>query len=155
MRQGEQYRMPTAPQRPCATPGCPALVSSGHCATHARRRADARGTTVERGYDSKCWKKLRIIKLRANPLCEIQTHCLGLAPDAAATAVDHIFTIRERPDLRLAWENLRSACRACHSARSAAQSRGGDTAPPSPEFRARLARMQEMKPSPELTPAWP
>jgi 5-methylcytosine-specific restriction protein A len=37
----------------------------------------------------------------------------------AAEVVDHIRTIRDRPDLRLDHANLRSLCKPCHDARTA------------------------------------
>ncbi|WP_238996817.1 HNH endonuclease [Entomobacter blattae] len=35
-----------------------------------------------------------------------------------ATEVDHIQTVRNRPDLRLDPRNLRALCKSCHSART-------------------------------------
>lgn len=36
-----------------------------------------------------------------------------------ATVVDHKVSIRERPDLRLVWSNLRGFRKACHDRRTA------------------------------------
>jgi 5-methylcytosine-specific restriction endonuclease McrA len=45
-----------------------------------------------------------------------------------ATEVDHIKSIRSRPDLRLTWSNLQSACKRCHSAKTLREMRGaGDS----------------------------
>jgi 5-methylcytosine-specific restriction protein A len=75
----------------------------GHKAEHQR------GTTKARGYAAG-WPKIRALKLQDNPLCEIKLPgCLTLA-----TEVDHIKTIDERPDLRLEWPNLQSACKPCN-----------------------------------------
>jgi len=114
--------MPTAALRPCGKPGCHELVPSGRCAAHQRAlyaSHDARrGSPAERGYD-RTWQRLRKQKLRANPFCEIETHCATLSfPEQLATEVDHVISIRERPELRLEWTNLRSACKRCHSART-------------------------------------
>jgi 5-methylcytosine-specific restriction protein A len=106
--------MPTAAPKVCACQPCPNLAEyRGRCREHMRRAERARGTTIERGYDGD-WRRLRIAKLRADPICEIRTHCLGMI----ATEVDHIIPIRVRPDLRLDWSNLNSACTPCHSAKT-------------------------------------
>lgn len=76
-----------------------------------------RGSAHARGYDRN-WEKLRRMKLAANPICEIQTHCKGMIPESAAVEVDHRIPIREQPDLRLDWDNLQSACKSCHSAKT-------------------------------------
>ena len=81
-----------------------------HCAVLDRA---PRRTTRERGYDY-AWEKLRLLKLRTDPVCEIQIKCSG----ELATEVDHIKSIRERPDLRLEWTNLQSACKPCNVAKS-------------------------------------
>ncbi len=64
--------MPDRPPRPCATPGCPALVPKGRCATHQRARyaeQDAqRGTSTERGYGV-LWRRIRAQVLSEEPLC--------------------------------------------------------------------------------------
>lgn len=39
--------------RVCAEAGCPELVESGRCATHARERDARRGTKQQRGYDAR------------------------------------------------------------------------------------------------------
>ncbi|MCO5078975.1 MULTISPECIES: HNH endonuclease signature motif containing protein [Hyphomicrobiales] len=38
---------------------------------------------------------------------------------ARATEVDHVISVRQRPDLRLSWSNLRPFCKPHHSARTA------------------------------------
>jgi 5-methylcytosine-specific restriction protein A len=83
------------------------------CARH-RRQADARrGKTAARGYDA-AHRALRAARLAANPICQIQTHCLG----AVATELDHIVPIERAPELRLVWENTQSACKACNAAKA-------------------------------------
>ena len=39
--------------RVCPEPGCPELVDSGRCPTHARKREQQRGTRQQRGYGRK------------------------------------------------------------------------------------------------------
>lgn len=63
-----------------------------------------------RGYDED-WLRLRKRFIVAHPKC-----CECGKP---AQAVDHIKTVRERPDLRLVWDNLRSMCFSCHNRRTA------------------------------------
>ena len=58
-------------------------------------------------YNSAAWKRLRAAKLAQDPMCE---YC-GRQP---ATDVDHMRAINVGGDPH-AWDNLRSACHACHS----------------------------------------
>lgn len=101
----------SAIQRPCSYPGCPNLSPSGRCVEHSNRREDRR-KTAERGYDGD-WRKLRLLKLATDPFCQIRIHCDG----TTATEVDHRIPLSERPDLRLCWDNLQSACKPCNSAK--------------------------------------
>jgi 5-methylcytosine-specific restriction protein A len=95
--------------RVCGAPGCSALVERGRCAAHRRARYQAqdrnRSTSAARGYGAS-WRRLRLMQLRASPLC--------VACGRPATEVDHI-----RP-LALGGTNeagnLRSLCKPCHSA---------------------------------------
>ena len=90
-----------------------------------RPLVDRPGATA-RGYDGP-WQKLRLLKLRTDPLCEIQTHCgrgIGAPAPRGANEVDHKIPIRQRPDLRLEWNNLQSACRPCHSAKTVRENGG-------------------------------
>lgn len=88
-------------------------------AAQANRKAhdNWRGTSAERGYDA-AWRKVRITHLQAEPLCRF---CRTRGELTAATMVDHIQTIVERPDLRLVDANLRSLCKPCHDAHTASQ----------------------------------
>lgn len=58
------------------------------------------------------WRKIRKAFLAANPMC-----VCGCGQ--RATQVDHIVSVRERPDLRLVWSNLRAMSASCHSRRTA------------------------------------
>lgn len=69
-----------------------------------------RGTTTERGYDA-VWERVRADHLRREPLCR---ECRPTR-SVPATQVDHIVTIRLRPDLRLVDSNLQSLCATHHS----------------------------------------
>jgi 5-methylcytosine-specific restriction endonuclease McrA len=70
-----------------------------------------RANPAARGYDA-AWRKVRTAKLRRNPVCE---DCARRGVLTAASVVDHIETIRARPDLRLSMGNLQSLCVNCHS----------------------------------------
>jgi 5-methylcytosine-specific restriction protein A len=69
-------------------------------------------------YNTSVWRKLRLQKLAANPLCE---DCLNndnrITP---ATDIHHIIefskgkTEAEKWSLFLDWENLSSLCKDCH-----------------------------------------
>lgn len=113
--------MPDLALRPCGYPSCAGFASiRGRCKAHAAKAELARGKTTARGYGAD-WRKLRARKLREQPLCEIQTHCgqgiNAAAPPAMANEVDHKIPIIERPDLRLTWSNLQSACKPCNAAK--------------------------------------
>jgi len=81
------------------------------------RKADMerRGSARERGYD-RAWEKVRLQKLRRNPLCE---DCEARGEIMPAIEVHHVAKVSERPDLRLTMSNLRSLCKSCHSKRTA------------------------------------
>ncbi len=80
---------------------------------HERRRPNA----SQRGY-GRDWRKVRALVLADEPLCRM---CDQQGRVTLATIVDHKIRIKERPDLRLARENLQPLCKSCHD--SAAQSR--------------------------------
>nr|BDD44149.1 HNH endonuclease [bacterium] len=69
-----------------------------------------RPSAHRRGYD-RDWQKLRDAHLADNPYCK---YCEELTIVEPATVVDHITPVRERPDLRLAPDNLQSLCKRCH-----------------------------------------
>ncbi len=114
--------MPSRPGRPCATPGCSAIVRGGHCSKHrprivaaqaeAKREIDARrGTAAARGYGSR-WQKARVGYLRKHPLC---TECDRLGYTTPATEVDH--EPPHRGDMAMFWDSAtwQGLCKACHS----------------------------------------
>ena len=71
----------------------------------------------KRGY-GRDWQRLRRLKLQADPLCAFH---LERGETVAAEVVDHRQPISEAPELRLAWENLRSLCKECHDAHTLRQ----------------------------------
>lgn len=104
--------MPKRPPRICGQPGCNELTHETYCEEHRTQRArhrehDAsRGSSAERGYGHR-WRKLRLMKLRRNPVCESQ------GCDQPATEVDHI--IPKRDGGRDTMANLQSLCKRHHS----------------------------------------
>lgn len=109
-----------SPFRGCAAPGCPALVRVGtgaRCPTHAadaaaqRDASDAaRRADPARIYATERWRTFRRWFLARHPLC---VDCGGLAD-----TVDHLETVRARPDLAFVEDNCRPRCASCHSRRT-------------------------------------
>ena len=101
-------------------PHCRRAVPAGQTcecrkASERKRKAahDAtRPKAGERGYDAD-WRAVRKQYLDEHPQCS-HDGCTS-----AATEVDHIHSVAERPDLRLRWSNLRGYCRHHHSQRTA------------------------------------
>ncbi len=81
-----------------------------------RQRYDRQRAPDHSFYSGKRWRKLRAIKLRANPLCE---YCLQEGVKTIATVVDHAKDRRERPDLAYELDNLKSSCKRHHDSRTA------------------------------------
>lgn len=65
-------------------------------------------------YNTSRWKRLRLVKLRQDPLCE---YCPGDRKKAAVD-VDHFIAI-EAGGAPFDLSNLRSACKSCHSQKTA------------------------------------
>ena len=112
----------TRPKRTCAEPGCPTLVSKGHCLRHNRNRELREGRAprqaeqreIMRMYDKR-WRKLRKIILARDPICKI-------CDEAPSTQVDHI--VPRRPDQHAAdvtEEELQGLCKPCHSSKTRAE----------------------------------
>lgn len=111
--------MTLKPKRPCRRAGCPNTTHDGFCPEHQAERY--RQQDRQRGehhaiYSTKRWKRLRQMKLRADPLCELDEGCRRLAVE-----VHHREDVADRPDLAYEWGNLCSACKSCHSAETARQ----------------------------------
>lgn len=92
-------------------PRRPSTLNIGPKRTRFRVGILREGTSA-RGYDD-AWKKLREVKLATNPLCEC-IECAKTKRIRAANVVNHIQDIRDRPDLRLDWDNLQSMHKNCH-----------------------------------------
>ena len=104
--------MPNMPQRACSYPGCPALVDRGRCEAHPYpRRPDTRPASRKRAYGKDCLM-IRARYLREHPLCEYQRKCRG----APSVEVDHVIPL---PAGSNDADNLRAACKRCHSSKTA------------------------------------
>lgn len=96
--------MPFSPKKPCARPGCPALVDAGFCADCKSKqnsiRDRDRGTSSERGYGYR-WQKASKAFLRMHPFAVdyFNEHGGRIHP---AECVDHI--IPHRGDMTLFWD---------------------------------------------------
>jgi 5-methylcytosine-specific restriction protein A len=111
--------MPTKAPHPCGQPGCPALVSIGsRCEQHKKqeqkRYNSQRDYADAKYYHSAAWQKLRLMKLRSDPLCEDH---LARGETVPASHVDH--TIARKQGGEDSLSNLRSLCVSCHSSKSA------------------------------------
>jgi 5-methylcytosine-specific restriction protein A len=69
---------------------------------------------------SAAWRKLRLAKLQADPLCE---PCLSKGKTTLATVVHHKKRRDQHPELALDWDNLESRCRPCHDGEAADKTR--------------------------------
>lgn len=107
--------VPLSAPRPCTQPGCRALVRGApRCVEHQRKREQERGTSTQRGYDSR-WRKARLAYLKRHPLCVLCSERGRIVP---AGVVDHIRD--HKGDRRLFWDstNWRALCAPCHNART-------------------------------------
>jgi 5-methylcytosine-specific restriction protein A len=119
--------VPTAPKRPCATPGCPKLVARGRrCPEHAREEERRRGSAARRGYD-KAWQQVRAAYLASHRVCECSPGCTELAVD-----VHHRDGAGPRGDNT--WPNLQALAHGHHS-RVTVRENGGFGRPRAEEIR--------------------
>jgi 5-methylcytosine-specific restriction enzyme A len=104
--------MPWAPAKPCAQPGCPALVKGASRCPRHRLPPPRKGAV---------WRRLRAEFLAANPACA-WPGC-----GRPATEVDHVLARRfgGTDD----WAQLQGLCRAHHGAKTVAQDGGFGHAP--------------------------
>lgn len=139
--------MPEAARKICRDCTTLAQPGSSHCEAHQennrelrflrQRNADRRQFGLKKFYDSKHWRKHTVpVVLLEDPLCKIAVLCEGRAP---STDVDHII----RAEVYIAQhgndpirfydrENLRGACHADHSRKTAMENAGIWQEPPRP-----------------------
>jgi 5-methylcytosine-specific restriction enzyme A len=93
-------------KKPCARPGCPALVERGYCAacrpsSQAAVSEKARGSAASRGY-GRAWQKAAAAYLRIHPIAVDWFNEHGNRPQLAQV-VDHI--VPHRGDMKLFWDS--------------------------------------------------
>jgi 5-methylcytosine-specific restriction protein A len=85
-----------------------------------RKQGESRHTQYDRTrrnrqskafYNSTPWLKLRMSKLRQDPMCQ---RCRAMGTIVQATHVHHVRPITEDYDGRLDMDNLESLCPSCH-----------------------------------------
>lgn len=115
-----EYKMPHALKKPCAHPGCAALIphDGRYCNPHDKfyksaytreRRTDPDFKKGDMFYSGTKWRKLRLWFLKRNPLCSC---------GADAAMVDHIQPIKQG-GAKYEESNLQTMCNPCHSRKSA------------------------------------
>lgn len=104
--------------RQCKEPGCPGLVTQykkKYCDNHKHQEIEHRHNVRVKEklpfYNTQQWKRVRLIKLKRDPVCEICNNEL-------ARLVHHIKDARNNPYLRYQLENLQSLCDSCHNKES-------------------------------------
>jgi 5-methylcytosine-specific restriction endonuclease McrA len=66
---------------------------------------------MTRIYDTAAWKRARASYLRKHPLCRMHGERGRVV---AATVVDHVVPVKDRPDLAWSSDNWQPLCRDCH-----------------------------------------
>jgi 5-methylcytosine-specific restriction protein A len=114
-------------KRPCARPGCPALVERGYCdacrpKSPAALAEQSRGSASGRGYGRR-WQKVRLEYLARHPLC-VDPYGVHGVMVVAATEVDHI--VPHKGDMTRFWDasNWQGLCKECHSKKTATEDGG-------------------------------
>ena len=117
----EGDEMPYSPRKPCAHPGCSALVEAGrkYCDMHRSMHPEEVRSAESRGYGSR-WRKVRKMYLNQHPLCVM---CLKEGKYVKATDVDHIIAHRGNPELFWDQSNWQSLCHSHHSRKTNAEDR--------------------------------
>lgn len=119
-----------APLRMCSGKGgrCPNRVPHGRCRDCMRKVEQQRGTSTQRGYDTR-WSRYAAQWRRDYPLCGMRSdgalhvehsQCAQRGLLAPAYAVDHIIPHKGQAD-PLFWSpgNHASLCASCHSRKTA------------------------------------
>ena len=119
--------MGSRPAKPCAWPGCAALVSgTPHCPRHKPLAAERREQQLKRShrqyntsrdvsdqrYKQEKWRRLSIYYRKLHPLC---VQCEKEGRVTASQMVDHIKPTKTHPELFFEWSNLRALCHPCHN----------------------------------------
>lgn len=107
--------MPYAPRPYCRLCNQRAEQSSSYCIQHKQpvtQQEIDRHRHDNKVYGNTAWRRLRRIKLNANPLCELH---LAIGEVVQASQVHHLKPVKDYPELKLVYENLQSLCETCHN----------------------------------------
>ena len=72
-------------------------------------------------YNTAAWKRLRLAKLAASPLC---AHCAGMGRTVPGVHVDHVVPINAGGPAFPALDGLQSLCAPCHSRKTRGEQTG-------------------------------
>lgn len=105
------------PMRPCNHIGCPELIRDGrYCEKHAKEKSKQyesgrKGTKERDFYNSAQWQRIRDLKRKRDPLCEV---CLREGRVVIADLVHHNIEVKQDWSRRFDMGVLESVCTACH-----------------------------------------
>lgn len=113
--------MGNRPKKPCAAPGCPAVVTDGSrfcpdCEKERRRQYQQVRSPDNDFYRTPRWRAFSRRCLRKNPRCK---ECLAEGRFTPSKVADHRIPRRERPDLEFSESNIDCLCVSHHNAKSA------------------------------------
>ena len=106
--------MPSKPKKPCAYPGCPALITGRYCEEHARKvNSDyekfIRDKQTKRRY-GRAWKRIRDKYASEHPFCEL---CFERGLAVPVEEIHHKKPLSEGGTHDRS--NLIALCKSCHS----------------------------------------
>lgn len=106
--------MPSKPKKPCAYPGCPALVTGRYCEEHARKTNSdyekfSRDKQTKRRY-GRAWKRIRDKYASEHPFCEL---CFERGLAVPVEEIHHKKPLSEGGTHDRS--NLIALCKSCHS----------------------------------------
>lgn len=115
---------PTKPKHYCGAYPCPALIPAGqtYCDRHHKemhKEYNRDRDSQDAYYGTARWKKLRNMKLKIQPLCEI---CLSNNITTLAVIIDHRIPRKEGGTDSL--DNLQSLCRSCANKKTFGKEKG-------------------------------
>lgn len=99
----------------CTYPGCRCIVDRGRCQRHAKENRSHRNGKSDPFYSSHSWRKLRALKISADPCCE---DCAKRGLVKAADEVHHVVARSVDASIAMDIDNLMSLCKTCHSRRT-------------------------------------
>lgn len=106
--------VPSKPKKPCAYPGCPALVTGRYCEEHARKANSdyekfSRDKNTKRRY-GRAWKRIRDKYAAEHPFCE---KCYEHGVLVPVEEIHHKLPLSEGGTHDRS--NLIALCKSCHS----------------------------------------